>query len=241
MVATVPLTSNAISTVNAMQPKGGSKLYPVTLDFTSAGELLVDFTLPYREERITAVQTLQVRNTGNPNPLTVHVVGTNRTIDVPAGANLTTSVPAPNLAKFLFTTISGVIVEADFYNVPLPESIVYPGSGGIPISGTISVEPAPLTVSGPAAFTIATANTAITVFPADAAGYGGFVTNPTGAASSAFIDLVNTPAAAAPGSNGTTFELAAGQTFTIPDGTTNATMVNSATKNATVSAVKWTR
>lgn len=245
--------NNQISVANALVPPEGPKVVPTQLDFSTAGIVIVDFTLPQMQKRISVIQTVIVRNWNNPNPLTITVDGTSQMIDVPANSDVTTAVLAAIRPKFVVQTVSGVIVPVIWLNVPLP-SLYVPNTGGgssqVTVVGTVDVDVLnTVTVTGtvnavsaagsitPAnadASSITTGGTAVSVF----ASGGGVIVNPDNATESLFIDIVNSPGTVAPGTSGTTVELVAGQSFTTPRGTTTATRANAVTNGHTFSAYK---
>ena len=89
-----------------------------------------------------------------------------------------------------------------------------------------------------AATEIVTGGTAVTVFPANSVIHGGVIKNPTGATEALFVDITNTAGTTEPGTNGTTFSLAAGQSFTVAPSSVAVT-ANAVTSGHTFVATSW--
>lgn len=91
-----------------------------------------------------------------------------------------------------------------------------------------------------AAHIVVTGGTAVTAIAANAAGiHGGLIINPHGASESLFVDVVNTAGTTAPGVNGTTVELIAGERLELPAGLINAVSVNAVTSSHGFTALVW--
>jgi hypothetical protein len=168
-------------------------------------------------KRVTAIQGLFVRNWNNASPITITIQGTQEILDVPAFADAFLQVAATNRAKFMFNSAGAVEVPVVFFNVPISPLIIYSPSGGAPVTiggtlavtGTITAEPPDATPTAGLAHTITAGGTAVAVFTGLL--NGGYIVNPDAATESLFVDEVNPPTVAAPGANGTTVELVAGQ------------------------------
>ena len=90
---------------------------------------------------------------------------------------------------------------------------------------------------GPAAFAIATGSDAVDVWPTGGTpSDGAIIVNPFGASESLFVDIVNAAQTTAPGTNGTTVELLAGGTFTVPPGFSGTVSANAVTTGHTFTA-----
>jgi hypothetical protein len=232
-----------ISIGNALVPPEGPVVMPALLDFSTAGAVLVDFTLAQMQKRITAIQTVVVRNFQNPNALSIIVDGTGQIIDVPALSDAVLPVLAARLPKFKCVTVSGPQIQTLWLNVPLPSVIVY-ASGGqsvtvtgtVEVAGSVQTSPVLATASAGFAHSIATGGTAQNAFLGITT--GAFITNPTNATESLFVDMVNAAGVVAPGANGTTVELVPGQSQAFPALVTSIS-VNAVTTGHAFTAVQW--
>lgn len=91
-----------------------------------------------------------------------------------------------------------------------------------------------------AAHTVSTGGTAVNAIVATQAGInGGLIINPHGAGESLFVDFVNVAGVAAPGVNGTTIELQAGERLDLPAGLVNAVSCNAVTSAHAFTALVW--
>jgi hypothetical protein len=233
-----------ISIGNALVPPEGPVVMPALLDFSTAGAVLVDFTLAQMQKRITAIQTVVVRNFQNPNALSIIVDGTGQVIDVPALSDAVLPVLAARLPKFKCVTVSGPQIQTLWLNVPLPSVIVYASGGqSVTVTGTVDVSgssvyvsPLAATASAGAAHSIATGGTAQNAFLGITT--GAFITNPLNATESLFVDMVNVAGTVAPGTHGTTVELVPGQSQAFPALVTSIS-VNAVTSGHVFTAVQW--
>lgn len=214
--------SNQIATLNALVPPEGPKAIYTSLDFTTLNTNIVDFTLAVSQGKITAIQSIWVDNSSNPQPLQITVQGTQQVITCPAGAQGTFPVIAANRPKFTCVTNGTLVVNIIWLNVPIPANLWYPNQGSASVA------------SAAVAHSIATGGTAQFVWTAGHAPSGGaLIKNPTAAAAAEvlYIDIVNAAQTAEPGTNGTTVALAAGDDFVIPPNFGGAVSVNALTTN----------
>lgn len=118
-------------------------------------------------------------------------------------------------------------------------SVAVTGSlpGGTATLGTVHILTPALTPVAGLAFAVATGGTAVTVFSAGSIVNQAYIVNPIGATESLFVDPVTTAGTTAPGTTGTTTELAAGQSYTIGP-TTKAVSVNAVTSGHSFTAVR---
>ena len=220
---------NQTTILNAVVPPEGPKSLPVTLDFTTTNTVLVDLTLTTAQGLISTVQSLFVDNSGNAGELSVSSSATQQTLKVPAGAAGWFTIVATNRPKITFTTPVGPVVSTILLNVPVSQSVWFPG--GAPAAAG----------SGAAVFTLTAGNTAQNVWAAGAVPSGGaIVRNPKNATESLYVDIVNAAQVSQPGgTNGTSVELAAGEQFTVPAGFTGAVSVNATTIGHAFIAYGW--
>ena len=243
-MATVAAPVDQISVYNSIMPKEGPKAIPVTLDFSTTGTLLVDFTLPMNQKRLSAIQTLSVRNWLNAQSISVVAQGFPEPFDIAPGCDVFMPIPAQNLAKFLFTTTGNLIIPVTFWNIPLPAFQMFNPTFGQPVSisgtiavtGTVDTLSAPGVPANPAAFAIVTGGTAVAAIASPTK--GAKIINPPEAVEPLFVDWVHNAGTIAPGANGTTVELGPGQSIDIPSLTGTIT-ANAATSGHPFTAFQW--
>jgi hypothetical protein len=218
---------NQMQVFNATMPREGGRAVPFTLNFAAATQFTVDFTLAMSQNRISQVQCVFVDNSGSSvvTVLTVNSQGQPvETIKIPAYAQGTFPLLAPHNPVFTVANATSAVVGVTFINVPLPSAVWYPGGS------------ATLAALAPAVTSIAVGGTAVSPFVNQTFRGGGFIANPISATESLFIDLTFVAGVAAPGVNGTTTELVAGQSFTIPPGFSGSVSLNAATGGHTFTA-----
>ena len=210
---------NQVSVLNGLVPPEGPKSLAEILDFSTASSVLIDLTITTQQVLISTVQAIFADNSANPAELSITCSGTQQSIDVPAGAQGWFSLVATNRPKLTFQTQPGLRVPVILLNVPVSQSWWYPnGQGGS--SG-----------SGPAFTTVATGGTAVTIWSGSTVPSGGAVIrNPYNATESLYVDIVNAAQVSqSGGTNGTSVELQAGDSFTVPPGFLGSVSVNAAT------------
>lgn len=231
-MASVPNVGlNQVGVFNATMPREGGRVVPFVLDFGQAGSYTIDFTLAVAQGQLSQVQCVWVDNSTStvPTLLTVNSKGQPvQTIHIPPYSQGTFPVLAPARPAFLVANPTGAVVTVAFVNVPLPSAV-----------WTVPAPPVGTAALFPAFHTIAAGGTAVSPFAGTILKAGGFVTNPLNATESLWIDLYGTAGTVAPGINGTTFELVAGQTFSLPAGFGGTVSVNAATGGHTFSAVAF--
>lgn len=120
-------------------------------------------------------------------------------------------------------------------------SCVTDGAGGVKINVVSSGTAAGSSTGvAPNAKTVTTGGTAVSAFLAGTIVNGAIVINPKNASESLYVDLVTTAQVSQTGgSNGTSVELVAGQSFVLPGGLTNAVSVNATTSSHAFVAYRW--
>lgn len=213
---------NQISVLNALVPPEGAKSLAVNLDFTSASSVLVDLTITTAQVLISTVQAIFADNSGNDAELIVTSAATQQVLRIPPGAQGWFSLVATNRPKLTFATPAGIgIIQCLLLNVPVSQQFWYPS--GSPLGAGI----------GAAVVAITTGGTAQNVWAAGSVpSDGAVIRNPKNASESLYVDIVH-PAQVSQsgGTNGTSVELAAGESFTVPPGFAGAVSVNAATTN----------
>lgn len=219
---------NQTTVLNALVPPEGPKSVAVPMDFTTTDTVLVDFTVTTSQAKISTVQMIYVDNFGNPARLDIAVSGTSQIIRCPAGRQGWFPVVATNRPKFTCTTTPGVTVTVLFLNVPVAQGNWNPDENDY------------VKASNPLTFTVTTGGTPVTVWQTTATTQvptdGAVIINPKAATESLFVDIVNAPGTTAPGTNGTTVELAAGDAFTVPPNFDGTVYANAATNGHTFTA-----
>lgn len=220
---------NQVSVLNGLVPPEGPKSLAQILDFSTASSVLVDLTITTQQVLISTVQAIFADNSANPAELSITCSGTQQTIDVPAGAQGWFSLVATNRPKLTFQTQPGVRIPVILLNVPVSQQIWFP-------TGV-----ARATGFGPVVTTVATGLTPVTPFVAGSVPSGGAVIiNPKNATESLYVDIVNAAQVnQAGGTNGTSVELAAGGSFTVPAGFQGNVSVNATTAGHAFVAYGW--
>jgi hypothetical protein len=140
-------------------------------------------------------------------------------------------VNTPSGTTYSYSPNSSIAVEA--------EDVAYLLGLGFMPSQPLQVVAAPAAPFVPAvgsATIVATGGEAVEVYPALSIVNVGLVQNPPEASESLFIDLINPSDTIAPGVHGTTFEIAAGDSFRCPPNTLSTT-VNAVTSGHTFTAI----
>ena len=134
-----------------------------------------------------------------------------------------------------------MLAEVDGSGFLALHSVPQVAGAPVTITNPMPVVPIPgaLTVAGASAFSVATGGVAVTAFNAASIVNGAYIVNPAGAATSLFVDMVNTPAAAAPGAHGTTEEIYAGSRWDAPGPVTGVIMVVSSDGPHPFTAVRY--
>jgi hypothetical protein len=210
--------SNQIAVLNALVPPEGPKAIFTTLDFTSASQAIVDFTLATAQGKITCIQSIWVDNSLNSQPLIFTVQGTGQVITCPAYAQGSVPVIAANRPKFNVATVGDLVVNVIWLNVPLPANLWFPAQGASTFASAAAVT------------SITTGGDAQTVWAAGSVPLGGAVIiNPVNATESLFVNIVQAAEDASPATDGSSVELTEGQDFIIPPGFQGGVSVNAAT------------
>lgn len=239
---TISVATQQTAVFNSLVPPEGPKAVTIPLDFSTATSFEIDFTQAYAQGVISVVQTLWCDNSGNADDVIFTVAGSNQTIVVPAATQGSFPVISAIRTKINVVSSATGIVKCIFLNVPLPIGTWSPDGSQVTIVGQpieVTVTAGTTTAAAGASFSIVTGGTAQTAFTAASIVNGGIITNPWGATESLFVDPVNAAQVTAPGTNGTTTELKAGQSFTLPGGLTNAVSVNANTAAHAFTSWKW--
>lgn len=241
------LTAPVSGTTHAVKIDVSLNNETVTVPLASLAQVIGDFR----------AQAMTVDNTAGTDVVTVAetVYGWSRTIN--AGVAQTFQFPAVQNPVFTIGTTGSVAgLVWSLYDWPaFPDAWTNSGNGAfganvnvvnVPTVNIGNMPPEDIGNYNPAsAFAVTTGGTAETVFPANSfggmVGYpGGFavIKNPNNAAESLFVDAVNPAETAEPGSNGTTFELQPGESFTFqPSGV--AITANAVTDGHVFVAYSW--
>jgi hypothetical protein len=228
MAETISVGTQQTTVANALVPKEGPKAVSLQIDLTTQTGVIVDFTLAYMQQKLSAVQSAFVDNSGNQFPVTLTVDNPYQNIVCPALAQGSFPLVAAIRPKITVASEGAVVVPVIFLNVPIPAAVW--------LIGAPAVNTTPTNANAAA---IATGGTAVVVFKSGTIKNGGYIVNPNAATESLFVDIVNTPGTAAPGTYGTTTELVAGQAFTVPPGLTTSVQANAVTSGHAYTAVQY--
>ncbi len=122
-MAVNPNTSTILGAFNAMVPKEGPKVVPVTAQLAANASVVIDLTQIQQQGRISFIQGLMIDNSQNTQSLTITSQAFNQKIVVPAGAQAILPVFVINPPVFIAASNGGVNVPLFFFNVPLPAQV----------------------------------------------------------------------------------------------------------------------
>ena len=191
-------------------------------------------------------QAMIVDNTANNVVVTVGEIGFGWSRIVPAGAYMTFQYPATSQQQITVSSAGAANVSIVLLDFPaFPDASYNPATAAgslVSIVGTPAVTltgsallPAPVSYAASAVASIAIGGTAVTVFGIGTIVSGAVITNPSTATEMLFIDTV---ASASLAETGTTFALAAGQSFSFGPAS-GAITANAATAGHAFSAVRF--
>lgn len=223
--------SRQIRISNAVMPKEGARVVPLVFDFSLAASFVADFYTASQQQQISAIQAVFIDNSASAGQTTLTVQGTGETVIAPAYSQGVYPIAAAVHPRVTVSNGGASTVTILFFNVPLPASVW--------LVSNLAPPPFAVTAKNPAASSVVTGGTAVTVFAAGAITGGGFIANPLNATESLWLDLVNVPGTTAPGASGTTVEIPIGGSFTIPAGLSNAVRINAVTAGHAFTAVSW--
>lgn len=236
------LTAPVSGTTHSVKIVANLNNETVTVPLASLAQVIGDF----------AAQAMTVDNTQGTATVIVSetVYGWSRTIN--AGTAQTFQFPGvPNPVFTLTTTgaVSGLVWS--LYDWPtFPDAWTNNGNSAlasdvnivnqpIAVDGTVSIAPAQANYAAGAVHAVAVGGTAVVVFPAASITKQAVIKNPSSATESLFIDFVNAAQVAEPGTNGTTFELVPGASYSFGPGAvpTHDVTANAATNGHAFVAV----
>lgn len=199
-------TTNQVSIAGQLMPKGGARAIGFNLDFVSFQQIIIDFTYAYENTQFQEVMGVFVDNSTNPQTLTIQAQqAPQELLVVPPFSQGVFPILAPIRPKFTVATDGSVVVGLIFTNIPLATAVWSVQTPGTPTT--------------PTTFSVTTAGTAVNPWGTQHVTAGGFIYNPTSnGAAILYVDFVNSAGAASPGVNGTTVDLAAGDSIPIPTG-----------------------
>lgn len=125
MVAAVNQSvASILGTYNAMVPKEGPKIIPVSAQLLAPNtSVLLDFSSLQQQGKISFIQGVMVDNSGNTAALTIQSQTMNQKIVIPAGAQAILPLFVTNPPIFIVSSIGGVQVPLFFFNIPLPAQV----------------------------------------------------------------------------------------------------------------------
>lgn len=187
-------------------PEGGARAIGFQLDFINFGQNIVDFTYAYENTAFKQIMGVFVDNSANPQTLTIQAnQAPFEKIVVPPFAQGTFPIIAPIRPKFTLTSGGSVVVGVIFTNIPLSLCVWSVQTPGTPTT--------------PQNFAVAVPGVAVNPWGTRHVTAGGFIYNPTSNGTTPiYVDFVNQAGTASPGVNGTTVDLAPGDSIPIPTG-----------------------
>lgn len=211
---------------NQLLPQGNVALtLPYVAKVATGGPDQLDLTFFLSNNSMDQIQSVFVDNWDGSETFFITLQGSGQRIACPAGSQgwFPCMVTFPNSGNITFTGANH-LTPVFFLNVPMPEGVWGKNSGQGGGNGI-----------APLASSVLTGGTAVTVFspgPSD----GAIIVNPFAATESLFVDIVFTAGTTAPGANGTTVELKAGGSFTVPPSFGGVVSVNAVTAGHVFSA-----
>jgi hypothetical protein len=215
---------------NATIPPEGPKALSCQAKFTPSNTTFnIDFTLVQSQKKMSVVQGVFVDNSANASPVLIASSTLSQSIVFPAFSQGYIPLLSPKPTQFVVTNQNGgtALVGFIFLNVPVPALIWSSGQAQV------------VTPSGVASFAIVAGGTAQVVFAAGSIATGAFITNPSGASESLFVDPVNAAQVSITGGTyGTTTELKPGYSYLCKP-SSKAVSVNAATTGHAFIAVQY--
>lgn len=154
----------------------------------------------------TTIQSVYVDNADNPQTVTITVPGTGQVVKIPGGSQGVYPLFLPDAASVNIITSALINATTRIYWLNMPIS---PASWS-PAAGVPTL---------PSVLTVAVGGTAVGPWGARKVTGGGFIYNPTSnGVIPIYVDLVTTAQVASPGTNGSTVDLAPGDSLPIPVG-----------------------
>jgi hypothetical protein len=130
---------------NALVPKEGPKIIPMSFDFSAAAGYAVNLLSQYQKKVISGVQCIYIDNSLNSSPVTLTFGTSNQKIICPPLTQGYFPVLMPNAPSMTIASAGGVVVPIDLINVPI-QSQVWPISQWVPkfVAGALVVSDATL-------------------------------------------------------------------------------------------------
>lgn len=115
------MTYSRFGTYNAVLPKGGPKVYPFRLDFTTNGEQLIDMQPEITAHNIDYISGIYIDNRANGNPVEIVTEQINQSVGFPAGKQGYLPLLIGDAAVLTFRTskANGLIIPVHVVNFPV--------------------------------------------------------------------------------------------------------------------------
>lgn len=97
-------------------PPNGPRAVIVDLDFAAAAQYVLDYSNAMRSGQLDMVQTIWVDNYGSSSVLQIDIPTSRQRIVVPVGVQGYFPVICPNPAKLIFSSASGLKLQATLLN-----------------------------------------------------------------------------------------------------------------------------
>lgn len=137
------VVNSILGAYNAMVPKEGPKVIPITAQLGVNTSVLMDFSQLQQQGKISFIQGVMVDNSANTAALTIQSQTMNQKIVIPPNSQAILPVFVTNPPIFLISSIGGVNVPLFFFNIPLPAQ-VWGGNSAFTFAGGSLVVSDPL-------------------------------------------------------------------------------------------------
>jgi len=122
-------------------PSGGMLTVPISLDFRTATEFECDFTELIQQNHIDFISGVFIDNWDNDEPIVLQMSGSQQRVICPASSQMYAPLLAPNPPVIIASSVNtGVVISAQFYNIPLLPMIIRKDAGGgfnLPAGGEV--------------------------------------------------------------------------------------------------------
>jgi hypothetical protein len=102
-------------------PEGGPRCLPITLDFTAAVEIVLDYTNMQQRGFFNMVQSVWIDNSTNAAVLTISSPGSGQELKIPPLKQGYLCILVPNPIVMRFASTGGTVVQVTLLNFPVSQ------------------------------------------------------------------------------------------------------------------------